>query len=107
MPYVVLALVAAVLWSCLREEKLSYSDFTQSYLDKASYNVWFGYPAAYRPNGIEGEFIGRATGLSECGQIARAKAAAMQPARRDRDLSDWSYVCCLRAKESECYEKHR
>ena len=55
------------------------------------------------PSGTEQYHLGRAKGLSQCGQIAYSYAASKNLARND----GWGYVCCMIAKGSSCYEKHR
>ena len=79
------------------DECREYSNYTCSYLQKATYSVVFGYP-----NGDHFETIGTVEGLSACGAMAGAYANSKQMTN-----ADWSYVCCLHAKGSNCYEKHR
>jgi len=89
-------LVIASLSGC-SDECREYSDFSCREIEKASYNVYF-----YYPSGTE-EYLGQAQGLSQCGSLAHSFASS-------KNLSgnrEWSYICCMRAKGSECYEKHR
>lgn len=90
-------LILAVSLSGCGDKCREYSDFACSYLEKATYSVEFGYP-----RGERFERIGTAEGLAACGGVARAFANAHNMAN-----ADWSYVCCLHAKGSDCYEKHR
>jgi hypothetical protein len=76
----------------------SYSDFSCEEIDKATYNVLF-----YFPDNRKEYNLGVATGLDACGDLAHNYAAS-------KGLShnrEWNYVCCMKAKGSECYEKHR
>jgi len=79
------------------DECSSYSEFSCKQIDSASYNTYF-----YYPSGTE-EYLGVSNGLAECGSRARGFANE----HRLSSNSDWSYVCCMKAKGSECYEKHR
>lgn len=79
------------------DECRKYSDFSCSHLKSATYSVQFGYPRGDRV-----ETIGTVSGLGACGQLAWGYAESKGMAR-----ADWSYVCCLHAKGSTCYEKHR
>lgn len=67
-----------------------------SKLEAAEYNVFFSPP--------KGDVvrIGRASGLSQCGSMAHSYAASTNMSQ-----ADWGYVCCMIAKGSDCYEKHR
>ena len=89
-------LMIAALSGC-GDECREYSDFSCKEIQKAPYNVYF-----YYPSGGE-EYLGQADGLSQCGSLAHGFASS-------KNLSgngEWSYICCMRAKGSECYEKHR
>tara|TARA_R110000868_G_scaffold279684_1_gene539746 strand:- start:259 stop:561 length:303 start_codon:yes stop_codon:yes gene_type:complete len=93
---IVLVLIAATLSSC-GDECSSYSDYNCSEIEKAKYNVYF-----YFPDQTE-VFLGESEGLSSCGSIAHNHAY-------EKNLSgnnEWSYICCMIAKGSSCYEKHR
>lgn len=79
------------------DECRKYSDFSCSHLETATYSVQFGYPGGERV-----ETIGTVKGLGSCGRLARSYAESKEMAS-----ADWSYVCCLHAKGSTCYEKHR
>jgi hypothetical protein len=78
------------------DECREYSQFTCKQIEAAEYNVLFSPPRG------DAARIGRASGLSECGNMARSYAANMNMSR-----ADWGYVCCMIAKGSDCYEKHR
>lgn len=73
-----------------------YSEFTCKQIEAAEYNVLFAPPKG------DAVRLGRASGLSECGSMARSYAASTNMSR-----ADWGYVCCMIAKGSDCYEKHR
>jgi hypothetical protein len=96
----VLALLAfpllATLSSC-GDSCSSYSDFSCKAIEKADYNVYF-----YYPSGKE-EHLGQTAGLQNCGSMAHGYAAS----KNLEGNGEWSYICCMRAKGSECYEKHR
>ena len=79
------------------DECREYSDFSCPYLEKATYSVEFGYP-----RGERFEIIGTVEGLAACEAMAHAYARGKQ-----MTSAKWSYVCCLHAKGSNCYEKHR
>lgn len=79
------------------DECREYSAYSCSYLEKATYSVEFGYP-----RGDRFEIIGEAQGLAACGAVARRFAI-----EKNMENASWSYVCCLHAKGSNCYEKHR
>lgn len=94
---IVATILYGVILSGCGDECSSYSDFTCSEIQKATYNVYF-----YFPNDKE-YYLGVADGLSQCGSVAYSYAAS-------KNLSgnrDWGYICCMKAKGSECYEKHR
>lgn len=92
-----LCLVIAFTAAGCGDECREYSDFSCKQIERASYNVYF-----YYPSGTE-EYLGRADGLSQCGSVAHSFAAS----KRLQGNRDWGYVCCMRAKGSECHEKHR
>ena len=91
-----LILFSLILSSC-GDECSSYSDFSCSEIQKAKYNVYF-----YFPNKNE-SYLGVSNGLSQCGSMAHSYASTMNLAGN----REWSYICCMKAKGSECYEKHR
>jgi hypothetical protein len=91
-----LLVITSALSGC-GDECRQYSDFSCKEIEKAPYNVYF-----YHPSGIE-QYLGQSQGLSQCGNVAYGFASS-------KNLSgngEWSYICCMRAKGSECYEKHR
>ena len=92
-----LALFILMVLSSCGDECRNYSDYSCSAIEKANYNVYF-----YYPSGRE-EYLGQTEGLPSCGSMAHAFASSMNLERN----SEWSYICCMRAKGSECYEKHR
>ena len=92
-----ICLLAFAALSGCGDECRKYSDFSCSEIQKADYNVYF-----YYPSGSE-EYLGKAQGLSQCGSIAYSFASSNNLGGN----MDWGYICCMRAKGSECYEKHR
>jgi hypothetical protein len=90
----VLLAACAAVGGC-GDECSHYSKFSCDQIQKADYNVFF-YVASRE------EYLGRASGLAQCGSMARARLSTMQ-----RTPADWSYICCMIAKGSSCYEKHR
>lgn len=80
------------------DECRDYSDFTCKQIENADYNVIFAFPSATQTINL-----GQAKGLSECGHVAHSFAASKKLSPND----GWGYVCCMIAKGSECYEKHR
>ena len=93
---VVLFIIIITLSSC-GDECSSYSDYSCSKIEKADYNVYFYFPNQTEVN------LGEANGLSSCGSMARSYAYEKQLS----DNNEWSYICCMIAKGSSCYEKHR
>ncbi len=92
-----LGLVILASLAACGDECRSYSDYSCNAIAKASYNVYF-----YYQSGNE-EYLGRTEGLANCGSLAHGFAASRNLERNN----DWSYICCMRAKGSECFEKHR
>jgi hypothetical protein len=88
--------LCGLLASC-GDECSSYSKFTCKQIEAADYNVFF-----YFPSGTE-RHLGQVKGLGQCGERARGFAAAYENLSR----ADWGYICCMIAKGSSCYEKHR
>jgi hypothetical protein len=91
-----IALSAVLLGGC-SDVCSSYSSFTCKQIETADYNVIFFFPS-----GTE-QHLGQVKGLSQCGQQAHGFAATKNLSRN----TDWAYVCCMIAKGSSCYEKHR
>jgi hypothetical protein len=87
--------LCGVLASC-GDECSSYSSFSCKQIEAANYNVYFYFPSETE------QYLGEAKGLSQCGQRARGFAASKNLSREN-----WGYVCCMIAKDSSCYEKHR
>ena len=87
---------AAVMLSSCDDECGSYSEFSCSEIEAADYNVYF-----YYPSGTE-KYLGEVRGLSACGSTAGSFAS-----REEIHGGNWGYVCCMIAKGSDCYEKHR
>lgn len=80
------------------DECREYSAFSCKELAKAEYSVVFFFPNSEKPYDL-----GPATGLDGCASVAYSYADE----KHLRAGNDWSYVCCLHAKGSDCYEKHR
>lgn len=93
----ILVAIAAISLAGCGDECSKYSDFSCGDIQDASYNVYF-----YYPSGTE-EYLGVSSGLSQCGSMAHGFAAT----KNLTGNRDWSYICCMKAKGSECYEKHR
>jgi hypothetical protein len=87
--------LCGLLGSC-SDECSSYSSFTCKQIEDADYNVILFFPSGTEQN------LGQVKGLSQCGERAQGFAAAKNLSR-----ADWGYVCCMIAKGSSCYEKHR
>ncbi len=85
-----------VVSSC-GDECSSYSDFTCDEIQKADYNVYF-----YFPNGSE-RYLGQTNGLDNCGLMAWDYVGK----KNLTSNGEWSYICCMIAKGSSCFEKHR
>lgn len=97
MRFYKLIVLMSLLAACSQDKCKEYSEFSCEEIDAAEYNVYF-----YYPDNTE-KFLGHANGLRSCGSIARSFV-------NQGDLesnNDWSYVCCMIAKDSQCYEKHR
>jgi hypothetical protein len=92
-----LALVLAVVLPACGDECSSYSDFSCSEIQSAEYNVYFYYPSTNQE-----EYLGQASGLSSCGDVASSFAD-----QKNMLSANWGYVCCMIAEGSSCYEKHR
>jgi hypothetical protein len=90
-----MAVLVATLSAC-GDECSSYSAFSCKQIEAADYNVYF-----YFASGTE-YYLGQVTGLSQCGAIAHNYAAA-----KEVSAADWGYICCMIARGSSCYEKHR
>ena len=91
------SIISVVLISSCGDSCSSYSDFSCRQIEKASYNVYFYYPSG------DEVFLGEAQGLKTCGAISYDHAYS----KNLQSNSDWSYICCMIAKGSSCYEKHR
>lgn len=92
----VLAAAVLLLAGC-GDECQEYSDFSCEAIQNADYNVYF-----YYPNDQE-KYLGVARSLDACGGRAYSYADREGLDRYD----EWDYICCMKAKGSECYEKHR
>jgi len=89
-------IVGFIFWYKPFDECRDYSDFTCKQIEKAEYDVWF-----YFDKYDKGYNLGHANGLFQCRNIARDYAYK-------KNLNyGWSYVCCMKANGSNCYEKHR
>ena len=98
---ILLCLVSILLSSC-GDECSSYSEFSCKEIERAEYNVYFYYPANDSGEASE-EYLGKVNGLAYCGSTAWGYANQKSLTRSDK----WSYICCMIAKGSSCYEKHR
>jgi hypothetical protein len=94
---IALYVLAAFALAGCGDECREYSEFSCSQLEKASYNVYF-----YYPDGKE-LYMGLSQSLSGCRSLAYSFAVSQKMGGN----KDWSYICCMQAKGSECYEKHR
>ena len=88
--------LAATLALASCDECRSYSDYTCSQIERADYNVYFYYPSQ------RGRYLGQANGLNQCQSMARSYAI-----KEEVVSADWGYICCMIARGSDCYEKHR
>lgn len=93
---VLLIPVLVVLSSC-GDECSSYSKFSCSQIQAATYNVMFSDPGSDNSRNI-----GQVQGLDSCGNSARQHAENLNISK-----AKWSYVCCMVANGSSCAEKHR
>lgn len=96
--FFLMLLFAPLLVSCEQDECKSYSEFTCKEIEEANYNVYF-----YFPDSEKEYYLGEAAGLSGCGDTASGYAET----KNLTSNKDWSYICCMIAKGSSCYEKHR
>ena len=94
---ILLGVIFTFLLSGCGDECSSYSDFSCDEIQKAEYNVMFNFP-----NDDKSYDLGHVTGLSACGSLAYSYAA-----QKNVDGQKWGYVCCMEAKGSSCYQKHR
>jgi hypothetical protein len=79
------------------DECTKYSDFNCDEIQAATYNIYFYYPSQSEA------FLGGGEGLGQC----ETKAYRFAASEALENNSEWSYICCMKAKGSECYEKHR
>jgi hypothetical protein len=70
--------------------------------NQAIYNVLFYFP----PNGSNSKeyHLGAVKGLEQCQSLARSYATQKSGGSTKYG---WSYICCLKTKDSYCEEKHR
>ena len=92
-----MGLLLCVLIAGCGDECSKNSDFSCKEIQNAPYNVVFALPDGTQQR------IGLVKGLSECGDTARRFAHS----KNLLQTNDWGYVCCMQAKGSQCYEKHR
>ena len=95
-----LPLFCLLFLSACGDDCSSYSEFTCAEIEAADYNVYF-YESREKNDEY---FLGTVAGLPAC--HAKAKAYAQEknlPPGQD----GWTYDCCMAAKGSECYEKHK
>lgn len=90
-------IVSLVFFSACGDECTKYSDFNCDEIQNATYNAYFYYPSGSEVS------LGVANGLDQCGSMAHGFAASKSLSGN----SGWNYICCMKAKGSECYEKHR
>jgi len=88
--------VSLIISGC-GDECSSYSDFSCKEIEKAMYNAYFYFPDDHE------YYLGIANGLDACGSLAYSYAASKNLSSNRK----WSYICCMIAKDSDCYEKHR
>ena len=93
----ILAFIAILFLTACGDECTEYSDFNCDEIQEATYNAYF-----YYPSGTE-VYLGVAQGLDQCGSMAHGFASSKNLSGNN----EWGYVCCMKAKGSECYEKHR
>ena len=98
MPWIIiiLAVIAYFVWRPFDACK-EYSDYTCKQINKAGYNIYF-----YFPDGRE-YYLGEVSGLDAC----QAEASSFAYEKSGTTNYDWDYICCMKAKGSSCYEKHR
>jgi hypothetical protein len=92
----VVGITLASLVSSCGDECSSYSSFSCKQIETADYNVYFYFPSG------EEQYLGRTTGLRQCGQTAHSFATSKKLTQEN-----WGYICCMIARGSDCYEKHR
>lgn len=96
---ITVAVIVVMIKSCgIGDECKSYSDFTCKEIETADYNVYFFFP-----NGEKDYHLGKVKGLPACGDTAWDYATS----KNLTSNKDWSYICCMIAKGSSCYEKHK
>ena len=71
----------------------TYSKYSCSQIEKASYNVFF-----YFPDGRE-YYLGSVEGLGNCSALAGNYSVATKAPKY--------WVCCMKTAKSSCEEKHR
>ena len=93
----ILIIFAVFILSACGDECSSYSDFSCKQIQNAKYNTYF-----YFPDGRE-YYLGEVSGLDAC----QAEASSFTYEKSGTTNYDWDYICCMKAKGSSCYEKHR
>lgn len=71
--------------------------------ERTEYNVWFVFPRDPGEREQPHRFLGRVVGLDACQSTARSYAQQTGVIRSTR----WSYYCCSRRNNSECFERVR
>jgi hypothetical protein len=94
---VIATIIMTLSLSGCGDECSTYSEFSCEQIQNAEYNVYFTFPS-----GSEPYHVGQVSGLQECGAVAHNYAAY-----KEVSTADWGYVCCMIARGSSCYEKHR
>jgi hypothetical protein len=119
---ILIALALATSVASCGDECREYSEFTCKQIEVAEYNVVF------RPWNEDVAVVGRASGLSHCARVALNYADWLAEQFKDGKYDgadwqfskdkqqkisqkisrgEWAYACCMIAKGSDCYEKHR
>lgn len=98
IPLLIFSFVATIVLLGCGDSCNEYSALNCKQLEKATYNAYF-----YFPDGNKEYSLGVARGLNQCNAMAHDYARSKQFSKN----SGWSYVCCLKTKDSECAEKHR
>ena len=94
---IVIGIIAFLFWYKPFDDCRDYSDFNCKQIENADYNVMFYFNSTDKSYNI-----GSVKGLDDCSSTAYSYAN-----QKNLYTGDWSYVCCMKAKGSECYEKHR
>jgi hypothetical protein len=79
-----IALALATITTSCGDSCSSYSSFSCKQIEAAEYNVYFFFPSDHHDaaRNRDGYFLGRASGLGQCGNIARRYAASKKVLER-------------------------